>query len=153
VIDRARAVFCAPPPRAPASLAERLERHACELAAAHGVELAYRGRGLAYRRRRRITVPPIRGRMSYLVALHELGHVLGPNPRLRLEQEVAAWQWALAHAIVEPTPANYRSILRALESYRRRAERRRRMRTPPVFLAYLGHVRALAKPLSAPAND
>lgn len=142
--DRALGLFGARGRQEPSRLAERLERHARELAAAHGVELVHRGRGLAYRRLRRITVPPIRGRMSYLVALHELGHVLGPNPRLRLEQEVAAWQWALAHAIVEPTPANYRSILRALESYRRRAERRRRMRTPAAFLAYLEYVRALA---------
>jgi len=133
-----------PSPPAPSRLAVRLDRHARDLAAAHRVELVHRGRGLAYRRARRITVPPIRGRMSYLVALHELGHVVGPNPRLRLEQEVAAWQWALAHTIVEPTPANYRSIARALGSYRLRAERRRGMRTPPAFLAYLEHVRGLA---------
>ena len=132
------------PPPQPSRLAARLEQHALALAAEHGVELVYRGRGLAYRRLRRVTVPPIRGRMSCLVALHELGHVAGPNPRLRLEQEVAAWQWALAHTIVEPTQANYRSVARALDSYRLRAGRRRGMRTPPAFLAYLEHVRALA---------
>jgi hypothetical protein len=125
-------------------LAERLEAHVHELAAAHGVEVVYQGRGIGYRRSRRVTVPPIRGRTTYLTALHELGHVLGPNPRLRLEQEVAAWEWALDCAIVSPTRANYLSVLRSLESYRQRAQRRRGMVTPLAFLDYLERIRALA---------
>ncbi len=125
-------------------LAERLESHILQLAAEHGVEVVYRGRGRAARRARRITVSAVRGRATYLVALHELGHVLGPNPRRRLEQEVAAWEWALSQTIVEPTTANYRKILRALESYRLRAARRKDMVTPPAFLDYLELMRGLA---------
>jgi len=66
--------------------------------------------------------------VSYFVALHELGHVLSRgNASLRqLEREADAWRFALRHALVEPTPATARSLLRSLESYLRRAEARAR---------------------------
>jgi hypothetical protein len=73
-------------------------------------------------------VPPVRGQVSYFVALHELGHVLSRgNASLRqLEREADAWRFALGHSLVDPTPATARSLLRSLESYLRRAEARAR---------------------------
>lgn len=70
----------------------------------------------------------MRGQVSYFVALHELGHVLSRgNASLRqLEREADAWRFALRHALVEPTPATARSLLRSLESYLRRAQARAR---------------------------
>lgn len=119
--------------------APRFDRAA---AAAHVRELAGRGgltlvvvargdRARAWRRGRTVAVPEVRSLRSYLVCLHELGHVLGPNPRLRLDQEVAAWDWALAHSRWEPTPAARALIGRALGSYLARAVRRPGMAVPP----------------------
>src|SRR5262245_55175083 len=96
----------------------------------------------ASRRKRRIKIKPIRGQVTYLVALHEMGHVVGPNPSLRLSQEVEAWKWALDHSVVEPTPASYRSIHRSLVSYSRRQERWASMKRPEDFDRFLEDVAA-----------
>jgi len=124
--------------------ADRYADHVELLAAQHGVAIVIRGRGIAYRRERKITIPEVRGQVSYLTALHELGHVVGPRPKLRLSQEVAAWRWALDVALDEPTPAAWRSILRALESYARRSARWQSMQRPADFDAFLDYVRAAA---------
>jgi hypothetical protein len=76
-------------------------------------------------------VRPVRGRSTYYTALHEIGHIVGVNARRRLEQEVLAWQWALKHAIVPPTPGVWAMIARRLENYAGRARRWRSMKLPP----------------------
>ncbi len=106
-------------------------------------------RARAWRRARRIAIPPIRSRRAYFVALHELGHILGPNPALRLDQEVAAWGWALATARMEPTPACWAMIGRALGSYIARSVDRAGMRVPeaahPIWaLVPIDHAEVLA---------
>jgi hypothetical protein len=113
-----------------------LERHVRLLAEHGNVELVISAtrRPRAFRaspsrgRRARAVVPPVRGQVSYFVALHELGHVLSRgNASLRqLEREADAWRFALGHSLVDPTPATARSLLRSLESYLRRAEARAR---------------------------
>jgi hypothetical protein len=111
-----------------------LERHVRQLAA-YGevdVEISMTRRARAFRaspsrgRRAKIVVAPIRGQVSYFVALHELGHLLSPGNRSlrQLEREADAWRFALAHSRVEPTPATARSLSRSLQSYLLRAERR-----------------------------
>lgn len=105
------------------SLSDRLAEHVAVLAAENDVEIVHRGRGIAYRKKRLVTIPEVRGRSTYYTALHELGHVVGPNPRRRLDQEMAAWRWAIDHAIVAPTPGVVRTIVGCLQSYRARAER------------------------------
>lgn len=112
----------------------RLERHVRMLAEAGGidVELSATRRARAFRaspsrgRRAAIVVPPIRGQVSYFVALHELGHLLSPGNRSlrQLEREADAWRFALDRALVHPTPATARSLARDLESYLLRAQRR-----------------------------
>lgn len=112
-----------------------LRRHVLELAHAGGVdvELADGRRAVAYRavpsrgRRARIRVPEIRGQVTYFTALHELGHLLSPGNRSlrQLEAEADAWRWALATALVRPTPATARRIRTKLLTYYRRARIRR----------------------------
>lgn len=128
------------------AVAARLHEHVAQIAAEHGVTIKHQGGGIAYRRERRITTPPVRGRATYFTALHELGHVLGPNPRRRLDQEVAAWRWALEHALEPPTPAVAAGIARCLRSYRARAERAAFGTVlPDGFDAFLAEVDALAQ--------
>jgi hypothetical protein len=111
-----------------------LEDHVRALAAQGGidVELSTTRRARAFRpspsrgRRARIVIAPIRGQVSYFVALHELGHLLSPGNRSlrQLEREADAWRFALRHSLVVPTPATARSLVRSLESYVVRAQRR-----------------------------
>jgi hypothetical protein len=124
--------------------AEHLARHVRELADRHGVKIEHRGNGLACRSERWVTIPEVRGQVTYLLALHELGHVLMESePALRVDQEVAAWEWAFDNSIVEPTASNYRSILRCLYHYEQRARRRRRMRVTPRLLDFITEIEAL----------
>lgn len=111
----------------------------------------YTGGGRAIRSRRLVRLSPVRGEVSYLVALHEIGHVLGSNPPLRLDQEVAAWEWALDHYDQEPTSAAWRSIAKRLDSYRRSYERPTwdgrpsRRRVTDRFLRFLDRVELAAE--------
>ena len=117
-----------------------LEKHIAELCAAHAIDLTFGGRGRAELRRfgseRRllIRVPPIRGQVSYFVALHEIAHLVGAGRSgRRLEKEAAAWQWALASSIVRPTDATRNRLGAKLRSYVVWAERRQRRKRPPVL--------------------
>jgi hypothetical protein len=127
------------------SKAERYAQHVIDLADQHGVTVVIRGGGIAYRRRREITIPPIKGQVTYLLALHELGHIaIRPEPPLRLAQEAAAWRWALANTIEEPTPATYRSILRCLHGYRQRQQRWASMKESPEVDALIAEIEPVA---------
>ena len=116
-----------------------LDRHVSDLCTAHGIargngsrsgRAIQRGRGRT--RTLHIRIPPIRGQVTYLVALHEIGHLVGPGRSgTRLEKEAAAWRWAIEHSIVAPTDAARRSIGRRLRSYVRWAELRQHRRRPP----------------------
>lgn len=119
-----------------------LDRHVAELCARHGIRRRDgRGRALLVRvrhsngrveHRLEIRVPPVRGQVSYFVALHEIGHLVGQGRSgRRLEKEAAAWRFALHEALVEPTAATRRRIGRRLRSYVTWAERRSRRPTPP----------------------
>jgi hypothetical protein len=117
-----------------------LDRHVDALCAEHGIERLEGGRGRAIRRGRRaeatlhIRIPPVKGQVTYFVALHEIGHLVGPGRSgPRLEKEAAAWRWALATALVEPTDAARRSMGRRLRSYVSWAELRQHRRRPPVI--------------------
>jgi hypothetical protein len=133
------------PPRTRRSVARErrngvLETHVLELAGAAGIELEFsttrRARALrpspSRGRCARIVVSPVRGQVSYLVALHELGHLLsrGNRSMRQLEREADAWRWALDRSLVELTPATARSLQRSLESYLLRARRRARLGHP-----------------------
>ena len=110
--------------------------HIEELCGAHGIELAgssARGRAIRWRGGRlEIAVPEIRGQVSYFIALHEIGHLVGRGRSApRLEAEANAWLWALENAAVEPTAATKRSISRRLSGYLAWAENRQYRKVPP----------------------
>jgi hypothetical protein len=136
--------------------AAALDRHVNELCARHGIVRLRGSRGRAEVHRRHgerttaIRVPPVRGQVTYFVALHEIGHLIGPGRSgTRLEKEAAAWRFALQVAIIEPTDACRRRIGRRLRSYVVWAEARQHRRRPPVlppagspFWALLRHLEA-----------
>jgi hypothetical protein len=113
-----------------------MEAHVEELCREHGIELAgssARGRAIRWQGGRlEISIPPIRGQVSYFIALHEIGHLVGRGRSApRLESEANAWLWALQHSVVEPTPATLRSISRRLRGYLEWARNRQYRRVPP----------------------
>ena len=118
---------------------EALDRHVDELCARHGILRlsGSRGRAEVHRRNGRrtiaIRIPAVRGQVTYFVALHEIGHLVGPGRSgTRLEKEAAAWRFALHEALVEPTDACRRRIGKRLRSYVTWAELRQHRRRPPV---------------------
>ena len=70
----------------PAAGVELMEAHIADLCREHEIALAGSSRGDAIRwrgGRREISVPPIRGQVSYFIALHEIGHLIGRGGRRR----------------------------------------------------------------------
>jgi hypothetical protein len=113
-----------------------MEAHVEDLCRQHGIELvgsSARGRAIRWRGGRlEISIPPIRGQVSYFIALHEIGHLVGPGrSKPRLESEANAWLWALENSAVEPTQATLRSISRRLRGYLEWARNRQHRRVPP----------------------
>lgn len=82
--------------------------------------------GSASKRGRFIRIRPIKSAITYAIALHEIGHILGPwQSQPRLYKEAGAWKWALEVAIVW-TPPMQKTMIRSLRSYLRWQQRRRR---------------------------
>jgi hypothetical protein len=115
---------------------ELMEAHIEDLCRQYGIELvgsSARGRAIRWRGGRlEISIAPIRGQVSYFIALHEIGHLVGKGRSApRLESEANAWLFALEHTAVEPTPATLRSISRRLRGYLEWARNRQHRRVPP----------------------
>lgn len=113
-----------------------MEAHVEDLCRQHGIKLvgsSARGRAIRWRGGRlEISIRPIRGQVSYFIALHEVGHLVGKGRSApRLESEANAWLFALEHTVVEPTPATLRSISRRLRGYLEWARNRQHRRVPP----------------------
>jgi hypothetical protein len=113
-----------------------MEEHVEQLCREHDIELvgaSSRGRAIRWRGGKlEISIPPIRGQVSYFIALHEIGHLVGRGRSApRLESEANAWLWALDNSVVEPTPATLRSISRRLRGYLDWAHSRQYRRVPP----------------------
>lgn len=85
-------------------------------------------RGRAWRDTRTIAIPPVRSAITYAVALHEIGHVLGKSGRTRLDREVYAWQWAEQHAMVWTDSMDHKRS-RCLATYVAWAKRRQKADT------------------------
>lgn len=89
--------------------------------------------GRADRRRRTIAIRPVRSARTYAVALHEIGHVVGPwQSRQRLYAEAGAWFWAREHAL-EWSEQVSKTCARCLQSYldHARAKHARGVRNAP----------------------
>lgn len=93
--------------------------------------------GRAWRKSRRIAIRPVKTAITYAVALHEIGHILGPRQSgTRLDKEVGAWEWAQANAL-EWTDAMEKTRSRLLQTYVRWANRSKQAKRPsaehPIF--------------------
>jgi hypothetical protein len=113
-----------------------METHIHQLCRQHGIERvgpSARGKAIRWRGGRLgIAIPEIRGQVSYFIALHEIGHLVGRGRSApRLEAEANAWIWALENRAVEPTLATLRSISRRLGGYLEWARNRQYRRVPP----------------------
>ncbi len=73
---------------------------------------------------------PIKSAVTYAIALHELGHILGPQRGRLLNREWQAWEWAIANALEWTTPMKV-TAKRCLCSYLAKAHRRKGMWLPP----------------------
>jgi len=98
----------------------------------HGIAVEWRDRTNArsWRRWRRVRLQPVQGASTYAVALHEIGHVVGPQSGPRLSREAQAWRWAELNA-VEWTDGMARMAARSIETYLAWCERRRGVWVPP----------------------
>jgi len=79
--------------------------------------------GRASRRNRTIKIRPVKSPVTYAIALHELGHVLGEQRGRRVDKEVQAWEWARAHALCW-TRRMHETMRSCLQSYINWAERK-----------------------------
>jgi hypothetical protein len=104
--------------------ATRYARHIAALCLENGIEVSAHSRGgRAFRRKRLIKIRPVATAITYAVALHEIGHILGPRQSgLRLDKEAGAWEWAIANAI-DWTPVMQRKMEACLCSYIRASKR------------------------------
>jgi hypothetical protein len=102
------------------------------LLAEHGISVDWRDRtsARAWRKTRRVRLERIQGPSTYAMALHEIGHVVGPQGGRRLEKEAQAWRWAQENAI-EWTEGMGRLASRCIESYLEWCERKKGAWIPP----------------------
>lgn len=106
--------------------AQQLADHVASICKSFCIEVAYySGAGRACRSNRWIRIRPVRSVVSYAVALHEIGHIVGRGHRgARIEKEVAAWEWALENALPGTKGKRFRAtVANSLRSYLRWAQR------------------------------
>lgn len=101
--------------------AAKMASHVDRLAERHKVTVEFKtgARGVAYPRRRKIKVSPVKSSVTYAVALHEMGHLVGSGRASpRLQSEANAWSWALRNAIKDSVDDKFqRTVRKALRSY------------------------------------
>src|SRR5437764_8069493 len=107
-------------------------RHIEQLCAEHEIEFMWCRRptdAWADREHATICIAPIRSKVSYATALHEIGHIKGRYQRSRdsIVRERWAWHWAQANALIW-TPRMERDRRKSLAL----ARRNRRFRQSPL---------------------
>jgi hypothetical protein len=116
----------------------RMAAHIRKVCIVESIEVTTHSRGgRAWRKQRRIAIRPVKTDITYAIALHEIGHILGPRQSgARLDKEVGAWEWARANAVVW-TDAMQRQMEKRLCSYLRWADRSKQAKRPapdhPIF--------------------
>ena len=108
------------------------EEHINILLAEHEIIVDWRDKTNArsWRKIRKVRLERVCGASSYAIALHEIGHVVGPQGGRRLEKEAQAWRWAQENAI-EWTDGMERLAARCIETYLVWCERKRGAWIPP----------------------
>ena len=97
--------------------------------------------GRAWRRKRRINIRPVKTAVTYAIALHEIGHILGPRQNgVRLDKEVGAWEWAREHALewTDQMEAKMRKCLRSYLEWSQRSRQPKRATDDHPIHAMLG---------------
>ena len=95
--------------------------HVTTLCESHGVDMRCCQRStqsFALREFAEITIAPVKSAISYATALHEIGHILGPNQgsSCSLVRERGAWKWAEQNALIW-TPRMQRHLDLSLQWY------------------------------------
>jgi hypothetical protein len=108
----------------------RYINHIAKLCREHEIDLDFKSRGgRAYRGSQRICIAAVKSDITYAVALHELGHLLGGmQDGHRLKREAGAWIWARDNAC-EWTERMDATMRRGLGSYLNWAQRDKHVRT------------------------
>jgi hypothetical protein len=106
--------------------------HIDHLLLTHGISVDWRqGReGRSWRKKRHVRLSPVKTAVTYAIALHEIGHVVGEQKGLRIDREVQAWEWAEANAVEWTEPMIVRAA-KSIGSYLKMCERHRSMQLPP----------------------
>lgn len=94
------------------------------------IEISPSSRGRAWTNTRVIKIPEVKTSITYALALHEIGHILGVRSGKRLEKEVQAWEWAMKNAIEWTQPMN-QAMERRLGSYLTWCQRKKGAWVPP----------------------
>lgn len=94
------------------------------------IEISSGSRGRAWSKTRVIRIPEVKTGITYALALHEIGHILGIRSGKRLEKEMQAWEWAMKNAIEWTQPMN-QAMERRLGSYLRWCQRKKGAWVPP----------------------
>ena len=112
--------------------ASDIAKHVDELCAEHQITILSRSShgGRASKRDRTISIKPVKTQRTYIVALHEIGHIVGRGRSgTRLQQEAAAWQYVLDTSVVALAPGTYRAMRHFLTTYLKASERAARRKT------------------------
>lgn len=105
---------------------KRLAEHFAALCEQHGIEVgSHSSGGRAWRKSRTVKVRPVKSAITYAIAMHELGHILGKRQSgTRLDKEVGAWEWAHDNA-TEWTDTMEAAMQKRLCSYLAWSKRRK----------------------------
>jgi hypothetical protein len=87
---------------------ETMHQHIMQLCEKHEIEFMWCGRPMeawADREHGTICIAPIKSKISYATALHEIGHIRGRHQLSRdsMVRERWAWHWAQANALTWTT--------------------------------------------------
>lgn len=104
--------------------------HIDSLLSANGISVEWKaGSGRSWRKDKRVRLSPVKTAVTYAVALHEIGHVVGHSSGLRIDKEAQAWEWAEMNAMEWTEPMIVKAA-RCIASYLRRCRRHRSMQVP-----------------------
>lgn len=108
----------------------KMKAHIRELVAQHGIKVRYiKGHEWGDREERTIAIKRVNGYVSYIVALHEIAHVVARlanyNYKLKgkelrkqmLRAEEEAWRWAISKSVVRVPHYIYGRISEYLNRY------------------------------------
>ncbi len=121
-----------PKPSSKTPMSIRYRNHVESICRNHDIKIIISpGReGRSWTKSRTIRISQVKTSITYALALHEIGHILGVRSGKRLEKEVQAWEWAIRNAI-EWTQPMQQAMERRLASYLRWCERSKIAWVPP----------------------